>query len=201
MKRSDNGKGLFGLTNSDPDAAAWTAIAERYRRLLIVWAVRCPATAASGESAEGIADQALTRAWSAISPKGFGSFPNLAAFLSYLHMCVTHVAIDAARARATQARIAQWLSVRETKDLEQTVLEELDRTEFWQLVNELVRTEQERVALVERFMLDLPPRIIQARHPVLFTDKTAVYSAVRNLCCRLQRHRELQLLWDERIAV
>jgi len=93
MKRSDNGKGRFGLTNSDSDAAAWTVIAERYRRLLIVWAVRCPATAASGESAEGIDDQALTRAWSAISPKGFGSFPNLAAFLSYLHMCVTHVAI------------------------------------------------------------------------------------------------------------
>jgi DNA-directed RNA polymerase specialized sigma24 family protein len=150
MTRNDIGKGLLSLTNSESDEAAWTQITERYRGLLIVWAVRCPATAASGESAENIADQALTRAWLALSSKGFGSFPNLAAFLSYLRMCVTHVAIDAARARATQARIAQWFTLRESKDLEQTVLEELERTELWQLINELVRTEQERVALVEQ---------------------------------------------------
>jgi DNA-directed RNA polymerase specialized sigma24 family protein len=200
MNRSDNGKSLLELMGSQSDEAAWTTITKRYRRLLIVWATRCPAAATSGESAEDIADQAMTRAWLALSSKTFAVFPNLAAFLSYLRMCVTHVAIDAARSRATQARIVRWLTEHETKDLEQTMLKELERTELWPLLSELVKTEQERVVLVERFVLDIPPRIIHARHPALFADKVAVYSAVRNVCCRLQRHRGLQLLWDEYIA-
>jgi len=188
MKRTDIGKGLLDLTNSESDEAAWTAIAEQYRRLLIVCAVRYTATAASGESAEVIADQALTRAWLALSSKGLGSFPNPAAFLSYLRMCVTQVAIDAARARATQTRISQSLAASEATSAEQHIIEESERIKLWQLINGLMKTEEERVALVERFVLDLPPRIIQARHPALFADTTAVYRAVRTICDRLRRH-------------
>src|SRR5262249_10108165 len=158
------------------------------RRLLISWAVRCPATAESGESPEAIADQALTRAWLALSSKGFGSFPNLAAFLAYLRMCVAHTAIDAVRPQEAQVRLSQTLAVIEATSSEGRVIEQLERAELWQLISRLVRTEQERMVLVERFVLDLPPRIIQARHPTLFADTTAVYRAVRNVCSRLRRH-------------
>src|SRR3954463_9448490 len=101
--------GLFGRAGQSYDETAWAAIVEQYRRLLIACAARCPATATSGESPEAIADQALTRAWLAIAPKGFAAFPNLAPLLSYLRVCVTHTAIDATRACAAQARTAQWL--------------------------------------------------------------------------------------------
>jgi hypothetical protein len=114
---------------------------------------------------------------------------------------VIHTAIDATRACAAQARTAQWLTVHEESDPEQTLLEQLDRTELWHLVNSLITTEQERVVLVERYVLDLPPRIILARHPALFTDITAIYSVVRNLCCRLARHGELRQLWEDYTAV
>lgn len=140
--------GMFWLVEHEHDNAAWAAIVEQYRRLLIAWALRCPATATSGESPEAIADQALTRAWLAIAPKGFASFPNLAALLAYLRLCVTHTAIDATRARAAQARTMQWLTVLERRAPEQTLLEQLDRTELWHLVNSLITTEQERVVLV-----------------------------------------------------
>jgi DNA-directed RNA polymerase specialized sigma24 family protein len=192
---------LFGGAEQAHDEAAWAAIVAQYRRLLITWAVQCPATATSGESPEAIADQALTRAWLAIAPKGFAAFPNLAALLAYLRVCVTHTAIDATRASAAQARATQWLTVPEASDPEQTLLEQLDRTEFWHLVSRLITTEQERVVLVERYVLDLPPRIILARHPTLFADITAIYSVVRNLCCRLARHPELRQLWEDAVAV
>jgi DNA-directed RNA polymerase specialized sigma24 family protein len=200
MDSKNDVEGLFGCAEQEHDEAAWAAIVEQYRRLMIAWAVRCPATATSGESPEAIADQALTRAWLAIAPKGFAAFPNLAALLAYMRVCVTHTAIDATRTRAAQARTTQWLAVHEGRDPEQTLLEQLDRTELWRLVNSLITTEQERVVLVERYVLDLPPRRILARHPGLFTDVTAIYSAVRNLCCRLERHRELRQLWDEYTA-
>jgi DNA-directed RNA polymerase specialized sigma24 family protein len=192
---------LFGGAEQEHDEAAWAAIVAQYRRLLIMWAARCPATATSGESPEAIADQALTRAWLAIAPKGLAAFPNLAALLAYLRVCVTHTAIDATRARAAQARMTQWRTVHEGSDPGQTLLEQLDRTEFWHLVSSLITTEQERVVLVERYVLDLPPRVILARHPTLFADVTTIYSVVRNLCCRLARHPELRQLWEDTVAV
>src|SRR4029450_2755657 len=105
-----------------PDDVAWAAIAEQYRRLLIAWALRCPATAASGERAEAITDQALTRAGLGVTYKCFAAFPNPAALLAYLRMCVTHTAIDAARARAAEVRTATWLAGHEPRDPEEGVL-------------------------------------------------------------------------------
>ena len=200
MDRIEQGDEIFERLIRAHDDTVWTAFATQYRRLLIAWAARCPATVASGESAEAIADQALARAWVALSAKGFSGFPTLAAFLAYLRRCVTHTAIDAARSWATPAQTATRLTVRESLDPEQALLEQLERAELWQLVNSLIATEQERVVLVERYVLDLAPRVILARHPLLFADVTAIYAAVRNLCCRLQRHRDLRQLWEEHLA-
>ena len=201
METIDDHDDRFDQVRQAPDDVAWAAIAGQYRRLLIAWALRCPATAASGESAEAIADQALTRAWLARTSKGFAACPNPAALLAYLRMCVTQTAIDAARARATQARTATWLAVHEPRYPEQALLEQLGRTALWRLVNDLIITEQEHVVLVERYVLDLPPRLILARHPTLFADVTAIYSAVRNICCRLRHQRDVRQLWEEQITV
>ena len=64
-------------------------------------------------------------------------------------------------------------------------LARLHSSELWQLVMSQITTEAERVALHERFVLDLPPRIIQSRHPALFEDVKAVHAAIRNLFQRL----------------
>ena len=71
------------------------------------------------------------------------------------------------------------------------MIAQLEREELWQLIMSLTTTEAERVALCERFVYDLPPRLIQARHPALFSDVTVVYMAICNLYDRLRRHREL----------
>jgi hypothetical protein len=64
---------------------------------------------------------------------------------------------------------------------------QLDRAELWQLLARLVVTEAERIALYDRFVLDLPPCAIQARHPLVFADVHAVVGAVYALYDHLRR--------------
>ena len=58
---------------------------------------RSSASAVLTESYDDLADQAFTRAWSALSPERFASFPTLAALLAYMRACVTTTVIDHAR--------------------------------------------------------------------------------------------------------
>jgi len=64
----------------------------------------------------------------------------------------------------------------------------------------LTTTEAEWVALREQFVYGHPPRLIQARHPALFSDVTMVYTTIRNLCDRLRRHKQLARIYAERLA-
>lgn len=184
------------LSEDDQTLPTWTAIAEQYRHLMILWAARCTATPISGECVEAIADQALTRAWLALS-RGTATFPNRAAFLAYLRTCVTHTAIDAARAQAAQTRAPQSLLGQALMCPEQVLLEQLDRAELWRVVSTLITTEQERIVLIERYVLDIPPRHILTRHPRLFADVASIYRTVRNLCDRLEHNAQLRQLWEE----
>ena len=184
------------LREDDQTLPTWTAIAEQYRHLMILWAARCAAMPLSGECAEAIADQALTRAWLALS-KGTATFPNRAAFLAYLRTCVTHTAIDAARAQTAQARPVHSLPSEASMCPEQLLLEQLDRTELWRTIYTLITTEQERIVLIERYVLDIPPRHILTRHPTLFADVASIYRTVRNLCDRLEHNAQLRQLWEE----
>jgi DNA-directed RNA polymerase specialized sigma24 family protein len=200
MDTQDDGYDLFRRAVQERDADAWAVIASRYRRLLIAWATRCSAARAAGEACEDLADRALARAWAALSPERFATFPSLSALLAYLRACVTATAIDAARARATHDRAVQHSERTDPIPMEQVVLERLDCAELWSIIAGLVKTEAERVVLVERFVLNLPPRAILARHSTLFADETAIYAAIRNLCDRLRRNPTLRRLYDKRGA-
>jgi hypothetical protein len=74
------------------------------------------------------------------------------------------------------------------------VIDELERGELWQLVNAVARTAEERTLLLESFVHDQPPRVIQACHPELFPNIDAIYRTKRNLLERLQRNPQLQQL-------
>jgi DNA-directed RNA polymerase specialized sigma24 family protein len=196
----DDGYELFRRAVVERDADAWAAIAARYRSLLIAWVGRCEVAAATGEPYDDLADEGLARAWRALSPERFGRFPNLAALLGYLRACVTSTVIDAARARAAHERAAQRVHYDVEVRLEEVVIEQLGHDELWRLVSGLVATEMEQVVLVERFVFDLPPRVIQNRHPLLFPDVMKIYAAIRNLRERLRRHEDLRRLYAEHLA-
>jgi DNA-directed RNA polymerase specialized sigma24 family protein len=196
---SYDGYELFRRAIVEHEDEAWAAIAARYRSLMIAWAARCPAVHAAGECCEDLADQALARAWMALTPERFARFPSLAALLAYLRACVTATVIDAARSRSAYDRTFQHIDDA-NGHTEYAAFARLEREELWQLVMSLTTTEAERVALRERFVYGHPPRVIQARHPALFSDVTVVYTTIRNLCERLRRHKEIARIYAERLV-
>jgi DNA-directed RNA polymerase specialized sigma24 family protein len=185
---------LFERAIVGGDEEAWAELAHRYRPMLVYWAHRYTLNMSLGDSDEDIADHALLRAWTALSPERFECFPNLPALLAYLRSCVTGVAMDLARAQRQQARLAQQVATRTAATPEQLVVAKLTGERVWQLADSLTTSEQERVVLRESFVMDLPPRVILERHPQLFADVAAVYRAKRNLLERLERNRELRAL-------
>ena len=66
-------------------------------------------------------------------------------------------------------------------------LARLDRMQLWELLSRLAATQAEQVVLYDRYVLDLAPRVIQARHPALFGDLNAVVTAIYSLHNRLRR--------------
>ena len=183
---------LFQQAIVHQDAEAWAALCAHYRPLLMRWVNQCPASISVDESSLDLADQALARAWAALTPASFGKFANLAALLGYLRTCVTTVVIDYARAQVARTRIQQKLDDRAAVTPEQVVLHQAQCSELWRLVSQVVVTAQERTVLYECFVLDLPPRRVLIRHPDLFTTIGAVYAAKRNLLDRLRRCPELR---------
>jgi len=179
------------------DSDAWSEVYTRYRSLLISWAYRSCASEQIGETYDDIADQAWARAWAALTPERFADFPTLARLLGYLRTCVTTTIIDLIRSHAAIERMVQSAPSEIEDGPEHGVLAKLDRTALWCMALRLLKTRAERVILIESFAYCLPPRAIQARHPELFPDVTAVYSIKRNLLERLHGSRELKRLYEE----
>jgi DNA-directed RNA polymerase specialized sigma24 family protein len=188
---------LFRRAIVERDEQAWIESATRYRPLLAAWAGRCSASAALAESFDDLADQAFARAWSALSPERFASFPSLAALLAYLRACVTTTVIDHARSQLTRERVEQSIEVEEVATPEQLMIDQFQRREVWRIAEGAAVSEQERVVLRETFVYDLPPRAILRRHPDLFADAHAIYVTKRNLFDRLQRCPELRQVYQE----
>jgi hypothetical protein len=196
-----DGYELFRRAILERDDAAWAAIHARYRALLISWVYHSTSRIYAGEWCDDLADQALARAWVALTPARFADFPTLPRLLGYLHTCVMTTVIDNGRARASSERTLNKLEVGAVATPEQIVLAEVEREELWRVVSALATTRAEQVVLVESLAYGFPPRTILARHPQLFADVAAVYSAKRNLFARLQRNRDLLRINDEYASI
>jgi len=189
---------LFRRAIEQRDADAWADIAQNYRGLLAAWAAQSSARSMSAEQPSDIADQALARAWAALSSARFSAFPHIATLMAYLRACVRATVIDQAREQASQLRAIQSLESKvESSTPEQAVLQELDRTEIWRLIMQITSNLEERIIVRESLVYALPPREIQARHPEMFADVAEVYRVKRNLINRFQRNRDLERLWRE----
>jgi DNA-directed RNA polymerase specialized sigma24 family protein len=175
---------------------AW-ARTNRGRRLWAVPARHAIARTPAVGQYEDIADRALARAWSALTAEQFAQFPSLAALLAYLRACVGAAAIDAARAEATRERAYQKLTLPSVTTPEELVLGAQNRHELWRLVGKVASNDDDRIILIESFVLALPPRAILERHPERFADVPAIYAAKRNLLNRLERSRDLRQLYRE----
>jgi DNA-directed RNA polymerase specialized sigma24 family protein len=192
---------LFRRAIEQRDADAWADIGRHYRGLLAAWATQSSARTMIAEPPEDIADQAFARAWAALSSAQFSAFPHIASLLAYLRTCVRATVIDHVRDQSGQLRAMQSIeSTGVAAAPDQAVLDELDRTELWQLIIDMTKDVQEQIVVRECLVYALPPRTIQARHPDMFADVMQVYRVKRNLINRFQRNHTLQQLWQEQGA-
>jgi DNA-directed RNA polymerase specialized sigma24 family protein len=193
----EDGYELFRRAIVERDEAAWGEIYERYHIMLIGWARQSNTTLQLPEDYGDIADQALTRAWSALTPESFARFPNLASLLGYLRSCVSALMIDIARSRASRERTVQRLFVEETATPEEIVMGRIAREELWRVLKSIPMSAAERAVLLCYYVYAMPPRDIQAHHPELFPTVPEVYAAQRSLKACLQRSVELRRLLGE----
>ena len=99
---SDDAAGveLFRRAIADADEAAWEAVVELYRGLLIAQSARQVVRNLVAEDAGFCVDRAFQRFWRATRVRGIHEFQDLASILKYLKMCLASVLLDEARARA-----------------------------------------------------------------------------------------------------
>lgn len=200
MMLREDGYELFRRAVVDRDANAWNEIAFSYRALMIGWARRSQAAELSGEQCEDLADEALVRAWRALSPERSAQFPAQAELIDLLRTCIASTAIDTARARAAATPLPDWCAADDAPPADLEVIERMSLAELWQLALHVAATDAERMVVYDRFVLGLPPRAIQQRHPVVFPDVRKVYETIRNLCERLRRSQELRRFVGENLA-
>jgi DNA-directed RNA polymerase specialized sigma24 family protein len=188
---------LFRRAIVERDQSAWAQIHAHYRVLLIAWARQSSVSLLIPEQLEDIADQALARAWSALTPARFVEFPELPALLAYLRTCVATVLIDMARAEATRTRTLQKLSPGAPSSPEEIVIDAIEQAALWRIVSTLIVSPQEDLIVRQNIVRGVPPRALLARRPDLFRSIDEVYATKRNLIGRLQRNQDLQRFVSE----
>src|SRR6266567_3614795 len=190
---------LFRRAIAEHDDAAWQAITEVYRGLLIAQASRRVVRGLVIEDDGFCVDRAFQRFWQATRTVRVQRFDDLASILKYLKMCLGSVLLDQARARRRQP----WLSIDEispdayaSADPAGEVVSRLSRGELWEAIRRELTDPKERLVAHTSFISGLCPREILARYPERFDNAFDVYRTKRNMIDRLRRSQAIQRLLD-----
>ena len=75
---------------------------------------------------------------------------------------------------------------------DEEALERVQRSEFWQTIDDLLNDDAERAVVIGSFVLGLKPGEIYQERPDLFGDINEVYNVKRNVLSRLSRNTDLR---------
>ena len=191
---------LFRRAISKRDEDAWACIYQQYAPLVLTW-VNQHQSATSLLGQDGCAplvNAAFAKFSQAITPVKMGNFDSLAAVLKYLKMCVHSVIADEVRSR--QAR--QYEETLELIDHEPAsddpaddVVSNISAQGLWQVIQEELNGEDERVLIYLAYVQGMKPGEISSQHNQLFPSVEDVYRIKRNVLERLRRNRRLQTLF------
>jgi hypothetical protein len=186
---------LFSRAVADRDHAAWEAIVDQYRAIVLAFVRQHAAAGSLGEPDDFWVNRAFQRFWLAVSPQRFSSFRDLPAILKYLKLCVHSVLLDEVRARraiqvtSLEGLVSDAAAPGSTAD---AVLDSLVREQLWTAVLAQVQTDAEREVAVLCVARGLKPAEVHARHPDLFASAAEVYRVKRNLLERLRRSPDIR---------
>ncbi len=197
--RREGGEGdccfeLFRRAVAARDGQAWERVVVQYRRIVLAWVRHHPSRALINESDDDWVNETFARFWRAVSPDRFGMFPNLAAILRYLKMCVHSSLMDEARASDAQhvAPMDDAVEMAAPLDVEGVALGASTASHFWQSIQAELQDDVEQLVVYLSFVLDLKPGEIQARYPEHYASVADVYRIKRNVLERLRRSDEIR---------
>jgi DNA-directed RNA polymerase specialized sigma24 family protein len=174
---------------------AWEAVVTQYRGIVLAYVTQHTAAGMLRESDDFWVNRAFQRFWSAVSAERFGQFPDLAALLKYLKMCVHSVLMDEVRSRrATSAAPLEEIpeTFPSTADAERSVIGKLAGEQLWAAISRELQDEAEEKVVFLSFARDMKPADIAERHPDLFQSVADVYRIKRNVIERLRRSAEIR---------
>jgi len=174
---------------------AWATIVAQYRGIVLAYIGQHSAAAMIREPDDYWVNRAFQRFWSAVGPERFGQFPDLAALLKYLKLCVHSVLMDEIRAR--RAGLVNSLdeipeTVPSSSNAEHSAVGKLAGEQLWATIAAELQDEAEEVVAYLSFARGLKPSEIFGRHPHLYASVADVYRIKRNLVERLRRSPEVR---------
>src|SRR5712691_3904332 len=186
------------ITNRDDDA--WACIYQQYAPLVLTWVTQHQSAAPLlGQDGSGpLVNAAFAKLSQALTPAKMENFDSLAAILKYLKMCVHSVVADEVRSRQSrQYEEALELIEHEpaTDDPADDVVSNISAQGLWQVIQEELNGEDERVLIYLAYIQGMKPGEISSQHNRLFPSVEDVYRIKRNVLERLRRNRRLQTLF------
>jgi DNA-directed RNA polymerase specialized sigma24 family protein len=191
---------LFRRAIALRDDDAWACIYQQYAPLVLTWVSQHPGvmTLLGQDGSAPLVNSAFAKFAQALTPVKMSNFDSLAAILKYLKMCVHSVVSDEIRIR--QAR--QYEETLETIEREPAttdpaddVVSALSAQSLWQIIQEELSNEDERLLIYLTYVHGMKPGEISHRHRRFFPTVDDVYRIKRNVLERLRRNKRLQMLF------
>jgi hypothetical protein len=190
---------LFRRAIVDRNDDAWGSIYQQYAPLVLTWVTQHQsATPILGqEGGAPLVNAAFAKFAQALTPVKMEHFDSLAAVLKYLKMCVHSVVADEVRSRKAQ-QFEDTLDIitqePASNDPAEDVVSNLAAQDLWQIIEEELHGEEERIVVYQAYVQGMKPSEICLRNRQLFPTVDDVYRTKRNVLERLRRSRRLQML-------
>jgi len=191
---------LFRRAITKHDDDAWACIYQQYAPLVLTWVNQHQSAAPLlGQDGSGpLVNAAFAKFSQALTPVKMGNFDSLAAVLKYLKMCVHSVIADEVRSRQARQYEETLDSIEHepaTDDPADDVVSNISAQGLWQVIQEELNGEDERVLIYLAYVHGMKPSEISSQHRRLFPSVEDVYRIKRNVLERLRRNRRLQTLF------
>lgn len=184
------------------DEDAWACIYQQYAPLVLTW-VNQHQSAAPLLGQDGnapLVNAAFAKFAQALTPVKMDNFDSLAAVLKYLKMCVHSVIADEVRSRQLRQYEETLDGIEQepsTEDPAEDVIASLSAQSLWQIIQEELNGEDERLLLYLAYVQGMKPGEICVQYRQLFASVEDVYRIKRNVLERLRRNRRLQTLFNQ----
>src|SRR5438445_195954 len=189
---------LFRRAISKRDEDAWACIYQQYAPLVLTW-VNQHQSATSLLGLDGCAplvNASFAKFSQPLTPDKMDNFDSLASVLKYLKMCVHSVIADEVRsrqARQYEETLEQIEHEPATNDPADDVVSNISAQNLWQVIQEELNGEDERVLMYLAYIHGMKPSEISSHHRRLFPTVDDVYRIKRNVLERLRRNRSKTL--------